>query len=75
MQAEEGKIGLKQDFLYDRILVNASANQIPEELIAQLEVGGILVIPIQDTIVQVRKISEDKTDEKEFPGFVFVPLV
>ncbi len=60
---------------YDKILVSASAEEIPEELFAQLKVGGILVIPVKNSIFRFKKISESKVEAQEFPGFVFVPLI
>jgi protein-L-isoaspartate(D-aspartate) O-methyltransferase len=60
---------------FDRILVSASAEEIPEELFAQLKTGGILVIPVKNSIFRFKKISDTKVEAMEFPGFVFVPLV
>jgi protein-L-isoaspartate(D-aspartate) O-methyltransferase len=42
---------------FDRILVSASADEIPEELFLQLNIGGILVIPIRESIFKFTKIS------------------
>lgn len=69
------KLGFKQNFLYDRILVNASAEELPQALLSQLKIGGVLVIPINDSLVRAEKISETDTDTEEFPGFAFVPLI
>ncbi len=90
IQATKNEIGLFQDVQYDRILVNAATDAIPEELIAQLKVGGILVIPINDSLFQVRKIAEteeisegdeenedtreEQIEVNEYPGFSFDPL-
>lgn len=60
---------------FDRILVSASAEQIPEELFSQLKIGGILVIPVGRSIFKFTKISEYEVDKEEFYGFVFVPLI
>lgn len=65
-------IGTKVGF--DRILVSASATKEPREMIERLKDDGILVIPIRDSIFQFKK-ENDKISEKEFYGFVFVPLV
>ena len=73
-KAGEG-IGFPQKFLYDRILVNAAATEIPEAILGQLDIGGVLVIPVNDILTRVSKISEDKIEKKEFPGFLFGPLV
>lgn len=60
---------------FDRILVSASADEIPEELFSQLKTGGILVIPIGESIFKFTKVSETQVDKEEFYGFVFVPLI
>ena len=60
---------------FDRILVSASADEIPEELFAQLKVGGTLVIPVRNSIFRFRKISENRIEKEEYQGFVFVPLI
>jgi protein-L-isoaspartate(D-aspartate) O-methyltransferase len=60
---------------FDRILVSASADETPEELFLQLKIGGILVIPIRESIYKFTKISETKMQKEEFYGFVFVPLI
>jgi len=68
------KLGLPGE-QFDRILVSASAEQIPEELFSQLNVGGILVIPVGNSIFKFKKISDTYIDREEFYGFVFVPLI
>ncbi len=60
---------------FDRILVSASADEIPEDLFVQLKPGGILVIPIGESIFKFTKVSETEIDKEEFYGFVFVPLI
>jgi len=60
---------------FDRILVSAAADEIPEELFSQLKVGGILVIPVENSIYKFTKISEEEIEQEAFYGFVFVPLI
>lgn len=60
---------------FDRILVSASADEIPEALFSQLKVGGSLVIPIRESIFKFKKVSESEVTEEEFYGFRFVPLI
>src|SRR3989344_5252198 len=59
---------------YDRVLVSASAPELPPDLIPRLLPGGILVIPIKESIWRIKKIADGKVDSKEYPGFIFVPL-
>ena len=60
---------------FDRILVSAAADEIPEELFSQLKVGGILVIPVENSIYKFKKVSEEKIEQEAFYGFIFVPLI
>jgi protein-L-isoaspartate(D-aspartate) O-methyltransferase len=74
----DGSKGLPQFAPYDRILVTAAAPAVPEPLIAQLNPGGILVIPSGDNktqdMLRIRKLP-DGTIETEHCGFFsFVPL-
>ncbi len=68
------KLGLPGE-TFDRILVSASADEIPRELFAQLKIGGILVIPVRNSIFRFKKISETEIETEEYQGFVFVPLI
>ena len=61
--------------VFDKILVSASAEEIPEALFSQLKVGGTLVIPIGKSIFKFNKLSETHIEKEEFYGFVFVPLI
>lgn len=61
--------------MYDRILVSASASEMPEELFDQLKPGGILVIPVENSIWRFIKECDGTIKSKELPGFMFVPLI
>lgn len=67
--------GLPKYALYDRILVSASAKKLPEELLDQLKIDGKLVIPVNNDILEITKLSENNYDTITHSGFVFVPLV
>jgi protein-L-isoaspartate(D-aspartate) O-methyltransferase len=59
---------------FDKILVSASAVDMPHELFEQLKIGGRMVIPVRSSIYVVDKISRENIEEKEYYGFAFVPL-
>lgn len=67
--------GLPKFAPFDRILVSASAKELPQELIDQLKTEGKLVIPVADTILEITKKSKDDINIIEHYGFVFVPLI
>jgi protein-L-isoaspartate(D-aspartate) O-methyltransferase len=71
----DGSRGYINEAPYDRILVSASAEEIPKELKKQLKVGGRLVIPVKNSIWLFEKKSAKDFREEEYPGFAFVPLV
>ncbi|MFA5871959.1 MAG: protein-L-isoaspartate O-methyltransferase [Parcubacteria group bacterium] len=71
----DGSKGYINEAPYKRILVSASSGEIPKELKKQLAVGGRLVIPIKNSIWMLEKLPENKFQEEEYPGFIFVPLV
>ncbi|MBU2236041.1 protein-L-isoaspartate O-methyltransferase, partial [Patescibacteria group bacterium] len=74
----DGTKGLRAYAPYDKIIVAAAAQEIPQSLIDQLRVGGRLVIPVGDTtqdIIVLEKLAEDKIKTKSYPGFQFVPLI
>lgn len=60
---------------YDRILVSASAPEMPVSLFDQLKIGGILVIPVENSIWRITKKEDGSVEGYELPGFVFVPLI
>ena len=67
-------IGLEGE-LFDRILVSASAENFPKELLTQLDRGGKMVIPVGNSIFLFEKDFDGTVHKIEYPGFVFVPLI
>jgi len=70
----DGSKGLKEKAPFDRILVSASCQELPQKLVQQLKVGGILVAPVRTTVVYLKKYRNENKIQ-EFPGFFFVPLI
>lgn len=71
----EGKDGYPVEAPYDRILVTASAEEIPPSFRGQLALSGKMVLPIRNHLCYFEKRSEDELYKEEFPGFVFIPLI
>ncbi len=75
----DGYKGLGEFAPFDKILVTAGANQIPEALKEQLKIGGILVIPVGDrasqTMLRITKTGENEFRKEIFGKFRFVPLL
>ena len=73
--ARGDEYGLIEHAPFDRILVSASARKLPDELAAQLTVGGKMVIPIDSNILEVTRRSEIAFETELHLGFMFVPLI
>ncbi len=71
----DGYLGYPDEAPYDRIVAAAASNAIPLSWKEQLKIGGIIVAPVEGSLVKIVKISDDKFETEEYPGFVFVPLV
>lgn len=74
----DGYKGMPADAPFDKILVTAGAPEIPKALMAQLKIGGKLVIPVgrENQIMQmlIRK-SAMEFEQHEYGDFRFVPML
>jgi protein-L-isoaspartate(D-aspartate) O-methyltransferase len=61
--------------VYDRILVSAAAEELPDTLCEQLKPRGILVMPVGKYILKVSKDSQGQIEVERHGRFSFVPLV
>lgn len=75
----DGSKGIEAHAPYQKIIVTAGAPFVPEILLKQLKIGGILVIPVGDEksqkMITVIRVSENDFDRIELDTFRFVPLV
>jgi protein-L-isoaspartate(D-aspartate) O-methyltransferase len=74
----DGYKGLPQYAPFDSILVTAGAPTVPNALLAQLKIGGRLVIPVGDkdqVMTLLVRETETKFVKHEFGNFRFVPLL
>jgi protein-L-isoaspartate(D-aspartate) O-methyltransferase len=75
----DGYEGLPAYQPYDRILITAAAPEIPQQLLNQLAVGGILVVPEGDRfgqkMIRVIRVSKEDFQRSEHGLFSFVPLL
>ena len=79
LKTDDGTAGWEAYAPYDAILVAAGGPEIPQPLIAQLKIGGRLVIPIgtdkkNQNLVRVVK-TESGIETKDFGPCAFVPLI
>ena len=77
--AADGSFGLPDQAPFDRIIVTAAAEDPPGPLLAQLKIGGIMVLPVgqSDTVQSLIKVTRHETglDYEELRPVRFVPLV
>jgi protein-L-isoaspartate(D-aspartate) O-methyltransferase len=75
----DGSKGIANRAPFDKIIVTAGAPTVPDELVKQLNIGGILVIPVGDQksqkMVTILKTSETDYEKIVLDTFRFVPLV
>lgn len=74
----DGYKGWSEFAPFDKIIVTAGAPFVPAPLLAQLKIGGRLVIPVGDDVqimtLFIRK-GEKEFEKHEFGEFRFVPLL
>lgn len=75
----DGSKGIAQHAPYDKIIVTAGAPFVPEIMLKQLRLGGLLVIPVGDEksqkMVTILRVGENDFERIELDTFRFVPLV
>jgi protein-L-isoaspartate(D-aspartate) O-methyltransferase len=72
-EAVPGVLGLPGAAPYHRILVSAMARELPEELVAQLLSGGVMVIPVHGTMLRVACSMRGRQVTRH-GSYRFVPL-
>jgi protein-L-isoaspartate(D-aspartate) O-methyltransferase len=75
----DGSKGVPEHAPYDKIIVTAGAPTVPDELLKQLNVGGILIIPVgnaeKQKMVTILKTGENDYEKVVLDTFRFVPLI
>lgn len=75
----DGNKGLGEFAPFDRILLTCAATEIPQLLIKQLAIGGMMVLPLGDSnfqiMTRVTKLTEDQFKYEKFDEFRFVPFL
>ncbi|EHQ30163.1 protein-L-isoaspartate(D-aspartate) O-methyltransferase [Mucilaginibacter paludis] len=75
----DGSKGMVKYAPFDKIIVTAGAPFVPEDMLKQLTIGGILVIPVGDEqsqqMVTILKVGDQDYEKIVLDTFRFVPLV
>ncbi len=74
----DGYEGLPSFAPFDKIIVTAGAPFIPEKLLLQMKIGGIMVIPVGDkeqTMMRIKRLTEDDFEQEQVGQCAFVPML
>ncbi len=75
----DGYKGIPEFAPFDKVIITAGAPFVPEKLVEQLKVGGVMVIPIGETedqtMFRITKISETETKTENWGPCSFVPML
>jgi protein-L-isoaspartate(D-aspartate) O-methyltransferase len=64
-------LGAPEAAPFDRILVSAQGDEVPDQLVAQLGQDGLMVVPVDGLLLRV----DARGREENLGRYVFVPLV
>jgi protein-L-isoaspartate(D-aspartate) O-methyltransferase len=74
----DGHLGWPSQAPFDGIVVTAAAAEVPADLRQQLQVGAVMVVPIErdgaQRLVAIRR-TEEGFEEQDLGGVIFVPLL
>ncbi len=75
----DGSKGWKEQAPFDRIMLTAAAIDIPAQLVDQLAIGGVMVLPVglndnDQRLIRLVK-TEDGAETEDLGGVRFVPLL
>ncbi len=74
----DGYKGLPDEAPFDKIIVTAGAPFVPEALLLQLAVGGIMVIPVGDVkqkMIKIVRLSDEEFEQTDMGACAFVPML
>lgn len=79
-RCSDGSTGWPEQAPFDRIIVTAAASDIPQKLVGQLAIGGIMVVPIgpergDQALIKLTKQEDGSIVTKAITDVRFVPLV
>jgi len=76
----DGYFGWEEAAPFDAIIVTAAPDHVPQPLLRQLELGGMLVIPVGPVggfqeLWRIQRTGEESYETTSLGGVRFVPLV
>ncbi|WP_125777574.1 protein-L-isoaspartate O-methyltransferase family protein [Antribacter gilvus] len=73
--AQPDVLGVPRPGGWDRVLVSASATEMPQELVDQIGYGGRMVIPVRTTMYLVERLPDGSIRTTDHGAYQFVPLI
>ena len=75
----DGFKGLPAFAPFDKVIITCGAPHIPQALVDQLKIGGIMIIPIgegeEQQMKRIVKISDTEIEKEDYGVFKFVPML
>ncbi len=75
----DGYVGAERFAPFDKVIVTAGASQFPDRLLAQLKIGGIMVIPLEGVkgqeMMRYIKTAEGSCRRENHGPCAFVPML
>jgi protein-L-isoaspartate(D-aspartate) O-methyltransferase len=76
----DGSRGLPDEAPFEAIIASASGSHVPDALLAQLAIGGILVMPVGEpqsvqSLLKVTRTGDDDYEQEDLGPVRFVPLI
>jgi protein-L-isoaspartate(D-aspartate) O-methyltransferase len=76
----DGYFGWEEAAPFDAIIATAAPDHVPQPLLQQLKIGGILVIPVGPVggfqeLWSIRRVGQDAYESTSLGGVTFVPFV
>ncbi len=74
----DGSLGIPEESPFDRIIITAACKKVPDALLDQLALDGLLIAPVGEDIqslILLRKTPKGIVEIKNQKGYVFVPLL
>ncbi len=78
-QHADGTIGWPSQAPFDAIIATAAPEHLPKALLAQIGIGGRIIIPVgpqgRQRLVLINRVGEDDYEQKVLEDVSFVPMV
>lgn len=75
----DGFVGIPDLAPFDKIIITAAAPEIPETILKQLKVDGLLIIPYgegqKQQMLKIKRTSEYEFEQETLDSFSFVPML